>query len=400
MKYTSSKRADKKVEEDLGRIKEIIVKELNPISIILFGGFGRGEGTYEVVNNEVVPLNDYDFYVVTKKKIPEEKIEEVGKKCSDSLGKGGGEFVEEYNKIYDKEKYFHVDLRWLDYNKLGKLKRINRTYELKHGSTVIYGEDVRKKINEIKVPVSEAFRYLTNPVGHLLLCMDERRLKGRFMKDEKFYLLHHAIKTYLALASSLIISEGKFEPNYRETVKECKRIYKKKFPGLIKKIEWALDLKLSPKNRKTKNIRKLWFETIKDLTFVLKYISKKNFGIKSEGVIDLTKRLYKKLPYIYFAPYLPLPRPLTRIAFPSQYILNLLYFKRTGQVKSLLRWKDAGLRITLAGFLLLNALDDKEVLNEAYKYIKTFSPIKSKTWGGLREGVLYGFDKYYSQKII
>ncbi|MBU2104468.1 MAG: nucleotidyltransferase domain-containing protein, partial [Nanoarchaeota archaeon] len=162
-KYTTSREADKKVEKDIQKIKNFIVKELNPISIILFGGFGRGEGTYEIVGKKIIPLNDYDMYVVTKNKIPDEKLEEIGKKCSVLIGKGGGEFVENYNEIYEKSKYFHVDLRWLDYNQLPKLRRINRTYELKYGSRVIYGEDVRKRIKEIKVPLSEAFRYLINP---------------------------------------------------------------------------------------------------------------------------------------------------------------------------------------------------------------------------------------------
>ncbi|MBU2104572.1 MAG: hypothetical protein KKF67_02250, partial [Nanoarchaeota archaeon] len=334
-----------------------------------------------------------------KNKIPDEKLEEIGKKCSLLIGKGGREFVENYNEIYEKSKYFHVDLRWLDYNQLPKLRRINRTYELKHGSMIIYGEDVRKRIKEIKVPLSEAFRYLINPACHLLLCMDERRLKGEFKKDEKFYLMHHIIKTYLACASSLIISEGKFKANYSDTVKECRKIYGGKFPELIGKIEQALEMKLYPK-RDTRNIIKKWFEAIDDLTFVLRYIAQKNYKIKSKGIVDLTKKLYKKLPYVYFTPYLPLPEPLAKIAFPSQYALSLLYFKRTGQIGSLLRWKDVGLRIAIAGFLLLHAISNQEFLDESYTYIKTFAPVKSKTWKDLRVGLLYGFDKYYSQKII
>jgi len=400
MKYTGSKKADEKVEKDLKKVVKLIVDELNPISIILFGGFGRGEGTYEIREGKVVPLNDYDLYVVTKKKIPDERLEEIGKRCSNLLGKGGGEFVENYNEIYEKNKYFHVDLRWLGYNQLGKLKRINRTYELKHGSAIIYGEDVRDKIPEIKVPLSEAFRYLTNPAGHLILCMDGRRLRNEFKKDEKFYLLHHIVKTYLAFASSLIISEGEFEPNYTDTVKRCKKIYGEKFPELIKKIVWALDLKLSPKNRKVEDIRKKWFEARDDLYFVLGYLAKKHLGVEAENVADLTKKIYKKLPYVYFTSYIPLPKFLAKKAFFSQYALNVFYSARTKQFKSLLYWKDVGLRIFLASFLVLYSIDDEKMREKAYKQIKIFAPVKSKNWKDLREGLLYGFDKYYSQKII
>ena len=98
MKYTKSKKADEKVEKDLGIIKKIIVGELKPISILFFGGFGRGEGSYEITDGKVVPLNDYDIYVVTKKEVPDEELERVGMLCSKAIGRGGGEFVENFRE--------------------------------------------------------------------------------------------------------------------------------------------------------------------------------------------------------------------------------------------------------------------------------------------------------------
>ncbi|MCK4647419.1 hypothetical protein KAT24_00640 [Candidatus Pacearchaeota archaeon] len=399
MRYTKSNKADKIVEKDLEIIKKIIVKELKPISIILFGGFGRGEGSFEVIGNKISPLNDYDMYVVTKKKISEERLEEVGLECSNAIGKGGREFVEKFREVYDKNKFFHVDLRWLNYSRLGKLKRINRTYELKYGSTIIYGEDVRKKINDISVPLSEAFRYLINPACHLLVVMDERRLEGKWQKDEELYAQHHIVKTYLAIASSLIISEGKFKANYTDTVNEFKKLYGKKFPKLTKKIEESLDLKVKA-HKKMKDLKKRWFEARNDLTFALKYISKKHLDIDAKEVKELVEKLYGKLPYTYFIPYLPFPKSIAKIAFPSQFFLNIIYFKRTGYFKVLLNWKDVGLRIALSAFLLLSAVDDKSLIDGAYSYIKTFARVKSKTWKDLRIALLYSFDRYYSQKLI
>ena len=291
-------KADEKVEEDLGIIKAIIINELNPISIILFGGFGRGEGSFEIIKGKVAPLNDYDMYVVTKKKISDEELERVGTKCSIAIRKGGGEFVERFNEIYDKDKFFHVDLRWLGYNKLGKLKRINRTYELKYGSTIIYGEDIRKKIKEISVPLQEAFRYLINPACHLLVVMDKKRLRGEWQKDEELYAQHHIVKTYLAIASSLIISKGKFKANYTDTVEEFSKLYKKDLPKLTKKIEESLRFKLEA-HKKMNGLKKRWFEAREDLTFALNYISKKHLNIDTIGISGLVKELDKKLPYFY-----------------------------------------------------------------------------------------------------
>ncbi len=398
-RYTSSKSADRVVERDLARIKGIIAGRLNPISIILFGGFGRGEGSFEVINRKPVPLNDYDLYVVTEKRIPDDVLEKIGIECSRAIGRGGKEFAESPFSIYDKREFFHVDVRCLKYSELGKLRRINRTYELKYGSTIIYGEDVRKKIRIDSLPLSEAFRYLINPACQLLLCMDSRRLDGNFRKDEKAFALHHIIKTYLACASSLIISSGKFAPTYRKTNSEVGKIYGKKFPELAKRIDEATRMKIMPMHENIADIKKRWLQARDDLLFVFRYICSKHLNVKSDDLREFIKEAYKKLPYVYFAPYLPFGA-VSRFAFPAQYALNILYFKRTLYFKSLLSWRDIGLRIEMAAFLLLYALDDKSLLNDAYDYIRTFYPAKSKNWEGLRAALLCSFERYFSQKLI
>ncbi len=398
-RYTVSKSADKVVKKDLEKIKGIIVERLNPISIILFGGFGRGEGSFEIINGEPSPLNDYDLYVVAEKRIPDKLLEEVGMECSRAIGRGGKEFAESPFSIYDKWEFFHVDVRFLRYSELKNLRRINRTYELKYGSTILYGEDVRKRIRIDSLPLSEAFRYLINPACQLLLCMDSRRLNGNFKGDEKTFALHHIIKTYLACASSLLISSGKFYSTYRETNSAFKREYGKQFPELARRIDEATRLKVMPRHGQTRDIRKRWFRARNDLLFAFRYICSKHLGIKSDDLREFVRKVYQKLPYVYFTPYLPFGA-LSKFAFLAQYALNILYFKRTLYFKSLLSWRDIGLRIETAAFLLLYALDDKSLLEDAYAYIKTFYPAKSKRWEDLRAALLYSFDRYFSQKLI
>jgi predicted nucleotidyltransferase len=398
VKYTSSKKADAVVEKDLKIVKEILVRRINPVSIILFGGFGRGEGSFEIIGNKIRPLNDYDMYVVTKNKIPDKILEEVGMECSKAIGRGGKEFVETYNSIYDKNEFFHVDLRCIVESSLPHLQRINRTFELKYGSTIIYGEDVRKKIKIDSIPLSEAFRYLINPACHLLLCMDSRRLAGKFRKDEAFYTMHHIIKTYLACASSLLISEGKFQPNYTKTNEEFQKIYRTKFPDLAKRIDESIRLKIYPR-KEIKNVKERWFQARDDLTFCLRYLAEKHLGIKESDDKMLMKKIYAKLPFTYFTPYLPFGF-LSSLAFPAQYALNLLYFRRTGYLKVLFGWRDVGLRIAMAAFLLLYGIDDKSFCHESARYIGHFANIKSENWEDLRVSLLYGFDRYFSQKLI
>lgn len=398
MKYTTSKKADKKVQQDLDVISKIIAKRLNPLSIILFGGFGKGEGTFEIDKGRILPLNDYDLYVISEKKISDRILDEVGRECSKAIGRGGLEFVETPHEVYDKNKFFHVDLRCLTLNELGRLKKINRTYELKYASTVICGEDLRNRIKDFSLPISEAFRYLMNPACQLLVCMDLRRLQNRFKGNEKFLAMHYLNKTYLACASSMLISAGKFSPTYSGTNKNFQKIYGKKFPKLAKRIDKATKFKLMPSNKK-RDIIKEWFEAGEDLTFTLNYLADKHLGIKAENVKELVKEVYRKLPYTYFAPYLPFG-PFSRLAFPAQYFLNVLYFKRTHYPKVLLNWRDAGIKIALSGFLLLHALDNKAMIKDAEEYIRGFAQVKESSWQGLRNALLYAFDKYFSQRLI
>ena len=64
--------SNKRLKKDL----ELIIKRLTeykPISIILYGGYGRDEGGWFEENNNWQPYNDYDILIVLKKKIPEKK---------------------------------------------------------------------------------------------------------------------------------------------------------------------------------------------------------------------------------------------------------------------------------------------------------------------------------------
>ena len=402
MRFTTSREADKLIAEDLEKIKQIILKRIQPItrirSIILFGGFGRGEGSFEIVKGKPYSLNDYDLYLITEQKIDDNLLAELSQQCSNAIGMGGREFAETPFEIYDKRKYFHVDLRCIPFNQLRKLKKTNRTLELGYDN-VIYGQSIKKELPKFSLSSSEAFRCLFNPACHLLMGMDYRRFQGRFEGDEKFFLSHHINKAYIWIAASMLISAGKFSPSYRESARMFKKMYGQQFPLLAEKIEKAVKSKLIP-YKELPNPQKAWQDARNDLFFTFKFLAEKHLGIKEKNISSFIKQVYKKLPYTYFAPYLHLPSLIARAAFPSQYYLNLLYFKRTLYFPSLFYWRDIGIKIALAAFLLLYAKENAGLLKEAAKYIKSFSRVEKRDWESLREALLYAFDKYYSQKLI
>ena len=64
-----------KIKEDLTIINNIILGDIyDVISLVLVGGFGRGEGSMLSYNNQIIPINDYDIVVISKTNILNTKI--------------------------------------------------------------------------------------------------------------------------------------------------------------------------------------------------------------------------------------------------------------------------------------------------------------------------------------
>ncbi len=395
MTYTISKEVDKIVENHLEIIKKVILGNCNPKSIILFGSYGKGEGT--IFNNK--PFNDYDLYLVEEKKNNDKFYEELGKKASLAIGYGGEEFIETLNESYDRTKFFHVDIRGLQYNRLNKLKKGQRTLELKYASKILYGEDIRSKINieESDISLSEAWRHVFNKSCLLLLSMNKERFNGNFKNDEKLITAYYSIKTFLACCDILLILKGRFKPTYQERNKLFKEMYQNELPDLVKKVDFATKLKLNFQINKIKDVVKFWKEA-RDTLYFSVYLLSKTLGIDEKDKIKLLHEIYIKLPFEYFDPYLP-----SHKLYPLQYLLNVKYYLRTKHFKTLTSWRDPGIRIFFPAFLLLYAIESEEFKNLSlgiYNYLHKLAKIKDNTFEDYRKAALYAYGKYYTQKLI
>ncbi len=378
MKYTTSKKADEKVEEDLKIIKEIILKEICPIAIILFGGFGHGSGSFKEINKKIVPLNDYDLYLITNKKINNKKLEELGRKCSNAIGRGGVEFVEDFEQIYDEKKCFHVDLHCILYKKLPKLYPTQRTFDLKT-SLVIYGDkDVLNNVPEVKISRSDALRLLFNKINHLALA------EGNSKEIRAIY----AVKGFTDLCSAILIFREKYTSRYQDREKIFESL---DVPEELKKFVSKATYAKLYKGYNVKDIEKFSGASKKWVEWALKESFKEYLGIKSENWKEICKEAYKKLPYVYFDDYLG-----SKNLFPAQYYLNIKFFleglrKKEFLIKSLDKWRDAGLIIALS--MILYSFNEKD---EAEKYLRKLT---GKT-NPLRERILKLYSIYYLQKLI
>lgn len=377
-KYTGSEEADKKIEKDIKIINKIVLKHFNPKAIVMFGGFGHGGGSYKKEKGEIIPLNDYDLYLVTDKKISGEKLERVGEECSEALGKGGLEIVENYDKKWDEEEFFHVDLHNITLKDLKNPYPTQRTADLKT-SIVIYGDEkILENIPEIKISKSDAIRPLFNKLDHFQLAMNNSDMLKKI----------YAVKGFTDLCSCLLIYYGGYVPTYQE---RSEVFQKKDFPKELKEnIKKATDAKIN-KGYEVENFQEFFEESQKWVKWGLKKILKDSLKIESDDWKVVCKRAYKELPYKYFNDYLG-----NKFLFWGQYYLNIKYYfegKRKGENlwRALTSWRDAGLIIAIA--LILYSVGEKK---EAEKYLRKLT----KDTKPLKERILKLYSVYYLQKLV
>jgi len=380
MKYTISKEADKKIQEDIEVLKKIILKHWKPKAIVMFGGFGHKGGSFKKIKNKIVPLNDYDLYLINNKSISGEELEKVGEECSKALGKEGVEIVENFNKEYDENKFFHVDLHCLEYKKLKSLYPTQRTFDLKT-SLIIWGDkNILNQIPNIKISKSDAIRLLFNKLNHFAIA------EGNSDILKSIY----AVKGFTDSASALLIFYGKYVSKYQDKATEINKL---DLPENYKKfVKIATEAKLNNGYVvKGKNIDEFFEKSKKWVHWTLKKILKEHLKIKSDNWKDICRIIYIKLPYIYFNDYLK-----SRYLFPAQYYLNIRFFlgalrKKQFLPKSLMRWRDAGLVLGIAMMLF-----SFEEYREAEKYLKKIT----NNTNPLKDRLMKLYSIYYLQKLI
>ena len=405
-KYTDfNEKVDDYIKKNyLDKIVASFVRDCNPIAIILFGGFGKGEGSVQAIDGKPVPFNDFDFYIVTEKKLSDEELDIVSKNASAEIGMGGLEIAYFPEEGYDSNKFFHVDTRCIPLSNLGKLMKMQRYYELKYGSQVIYGDtSVLDKIMEIKpsdIPVSDGLRNLFNKLHTMLL-----GLRENYNEEERKIRIFWSYKCYMSICEALLILNRKFAPTSKEKAKIFSQIYENEFPelhknipNLAKKVEKATRFKLRPDFKIDADF--LWNEALMDILTVFEYYIKKITN--SDNVSHAVNEI---LPYNYFKPYLK--QRIGMNFFPAQYILNVGYYKilkknNLAHAAPLLTWKDVGLRLILPIYFLLKykLSRNDSYLELAYWELQKFIKVENRDFWHLKERALKAYGLYYEQRLL
>jgi len=277
MEYTPYKEKwiNNKIHSDMQVICKEILKVVDPISIILLGGFGRGEGSVIVKKGSIQPLKDYDILLVLEKKIPLSELEGIVDNAQKILG---------YNTLIDHDAFFsdfEISILPITIDYLRHLGDI-KAYEIKKASKIVYGKDVRNeiKISRDDIPLSSGSRFLFNKAVGLLKRFSAEYLQTPPGKRERNCLIYECAKVYMDIGTALCLISGNFRPTYSERSEIIKENFENQFPELaekaphlIERIVFFTNLKLFPDENKWNEIEavKLWFDTREDFGITLRY---------------------------------------------------------------------------------------------------------------------------------
>lgn len=302
---------DRQIQNQLDKVVRIIVEAVTSVrSVILYGGFGRGEGSIKLVNGMVTPLHDYDIKVVAKK-MPDRKTRAaIRRMIHNELGLS--ESKQEFYAFSD----FVVTV---DYTTESRLKLFPdiATYELKVASHLLHGEDIRSLIPwEVNnIPLSSGFRILMEKVTGLIGCFPSAHFfRGETItKHEAELISYNYDKTMVEIACALCLLMRRFEASHSKRAEIFASYYEAAFPELHRSLPDLPNLVLTSTQRKlrgelldcggkSKEIMDMWFRCRHYLCTVTQYYADQYLNVRSSDWPDFSNRLSAALQKECFKP--------------------------------------------------------------------------------------------------
>ena len=228
--------AEKKVKlkNDIHLILDVFnSRNLNSIdSIILYGSYGRNEGAFFKKDNQVFVYNDYDILLIVDEKISESNLNNI-----------------------KNELLLKIEIKWIDisqklFSELRNLKPTIFNFDLKYGSSVIYGDqnvfDQIPPFREEQITLLDVeILYFTRLYPFLITFEDGNFDLGEDEEKIRFFRNQWS-KAVLAIVDSKLIRAKKYNSSYKIR-SEILKVEYPKCKDVISLSNWALEEKLYPK---------------------------------------------------------------------------------------------------------------------------------------------------------
>lgn len=222
--------AGPEIDAQLEPILASVVEEAKQLprlrSVLLTGGFGRGEGSIRLdKDGRAQPVKDFDFHLIFTGEVPLQDVADVETRITARIG--GAERRYKYSR-------FTVDLNASTTGRMNLAPDIT-TIDPKFGSQVLWGEDVRGEIrHELgDVPERSGLHVLLQKGLSLVGQMSPDVRAGRWPNAEAAELFEYEVnKVFVEIGTALAIKARAYDCSYAARGRWIVGAYAGAFPDL------------------------------------------------------------------------------------------------------------------------------------------------------------------------
>jgi len=236
-----------KIKQDLIQIINMLIHNFPNIeSLVLVGGFGRGEGSVLIENGVPKPIDDYDIVLIANSDLDTILLKRLKKIITRKMG----------IRFIDIIPIKRTDLARLPYTQFN--------FDLKYGGYIFYGNSqILTEIPEMdpsKMPLIEGKILLFNRLVCLLESFSTEFLHQQITEEEIFFLVNQCVKANLACCDSLLMLKGKYHHSYHEKERRFNQLYKN-ILEVSELIHQSIAFKLIPRKPTKMDGVEFWFKT-------------------------------------------------------------------------------------------------------------------------------------------
>lgn len=210
----------------------VLSKMEGVVSILLTGGYGRGEGSWINQNGAYRTYNDYDFIVILDREKNKVKEDINTSELAKSL----------------RINWIDIDIFFLD--EISSLKPTIKNFDILNGSCVIYGEskilESAPNIKSCNLTSNEFFTFYFTRAYTLLFCLPNNKTITTLTQEERIFFHNQLAKGFLAIMDCELLHKYSF---YNSSYKKRLDFYlaNSNNDKKNKVFKWALNEKLNPR---------------------------------------------------------------------------------------------------------------------------------------------------------
>lgn len=258
-------------------ITKCILKFILPEGIILYGGYGRNEGSWIIGKDQTLkPYNDFDILLVVNKQLSSDLLVKIKKDIKSQ-----------------------ISIRWIDLTqikvkKLKKLKNSIYNYDLKNASKVLYGnKKLRSLIPDFRaneITLRDVDVLFKTRIWTLVGCFEDKSFEN-ISGPKSMFFRNQMAKAVLACVDCYLILNKKYNFSYKKRVDIF--LNSSEDSEYFDLVKWALKEKLRPKetDMSSSDVKKKYFKVSE---FFIKYFFiglSKYYRYKIESEKDI-ERIY------------------------------------------------------------------------------------------------------------